>query len=58
MHAPGLDEIERMALDAVEALPEAFRGPARAVLLRVEDLADDALLEETGMADPFALTGL
>lgn len=58
MHAPGLDEIERMALDAVEALPEAFRGPARAVLLRVEDLADDALLDEMGMDDPFALTGL
>lgn len=58
MDAPGLDEIERMALDAVEALPEAFRGPARQVLLRVEDLADDALLAEMGMDDPFALTGL
>ncbi|TYB80548.1 metallopeptidase family protein [Maritimibacter fusiformis] len=58
MDAPGLDEIERMALEAVEALPEAFRGPARDVLLRVEDLADDALLDEMGMDDPFALTGL
>ena len=43
--APGLDEIERLALAAVEALPEAFRAPAQAVVLRVEDLADDGLLD-------------
>ncbi|MCB1358727.1 MAG: metallopeptidase family protein [Maritimibacter sp.] len=55
---PGLDEIERLALAAVEALPDGFRSPARGVVLRVEDLADDALLDEMGIADPFELTGL
>jgi predicted Zn-dependent protease with MMP-like domain len=58
MLPPGLDEIEQMALAAVEALPEAFRVPARAVLLRVDDLASDALLDEMEIDDPFELTGL
>lgn len=58
MFPPGLDEIEQMALAAVEALPEAFRGPARAVLLRVDDLASDTLLDEMEIDDPFELTGL
>lgn len=58
MLPPGLDEIEQMALAAVEALPEAFRVPARAVLLRVDDLASDTLLEEMELDDPFELTGL
>ncbi len=58
MLPPGLDEIEQMALAAVEALPEAFRVPARAVLLRVDDLASDTLLDEMEIDDPFELTGL
>ncbi|MCB1349954.1 MAG: metallopeptidase family protein [Maritimibacter sp.] len=57
-YAPGLDEIERLALAAVETLPEVFRSPARGVVLRVEDLAEDGLLDETGIDDPFELTGL
>ena len=56
--APSLDEIEDMALAAVEALPPGFREPARAVLLRIDELAPDDLLDELGIDDPFALTGL
>lgn len=56
--APDLDAIETLALAAVEALPEAFRGPARAVQLRVEDFPDDDLVDEMGLDDPFELTGL
>jgi len=56
--APSLDEIEAMALEMIEALPEAFRGPARAVVLRVEDFAPEALLDEIGIEDPYELTGL
>jgi len=56
--APSLDDIEAHALAAREALPEAFRRAAGAVLLRVEDFAPDALLGEMGIADPFELTGL
>ena len=56
--APSLDDVEELALAAVAALPEAFRGPARSVLLRVEDLAPDDILDEMGIIDPFELTGL
>ena len=56
--APDAGDIEAMALAAVETLPEAFRDHARAVVLRVEDLAPDAVLDDLGIADPYELTGL
>lgn len=56
--APGLDEIETMALEAVEHLPDGFKTPARAVIIRVEELADEAMLADLGVDDPFQLTGL
>ncbi|MEM7720640.1 MAG: metallopeptidase family protein [Pseudomonadota bacterium] len=58
MTAPDASDIERMALACIEALPDAFRAPAEAVILRVEDFADDAMLSDLEMADPFELTGL
>lgn len=56
--APDAADIEAMALAAVEALPEAFRAPARAVALRIEDFASDEMLDGMGIQDPFELTGL
>lgn len=56
--APDAAMIEAMAIDAIEALPEPFRAPARSVVLRVEDFADDIMLAELGIDDPFELTGL
>ena len=56
--APEIADIEAMAEAAIESLPEAFRGPARGVVLRVEDFASDALLAELGIESPFELTGL
>lgn len=55
--APSADEIEEVARQTVEALPEAFRGAAEAVAIRVADFADDDLLAELEV-DPFELTGL
>ncbi|NNE79785.1 MAG: metallopeptidase family protein [Silicimonas sp.] len=57
-NAPDAADIETMALAAIEALPEAFRTPARAVVLRIEDFASDSILNEMKIADPFQLTGL
>jgi len=57
-YAPDLAAIEALALAAIEALPEAYRGAARAVVLRVEDFAPDAMLEAMGIEDGFDLTGL
>lgn len=56
--APDAADIEAMALAAVEALPETFRGPARAVALRVEDFASDDMLDGLDIESPFDLTGL
>ena len=56
--APDLDQIEALARVAVAALPEPHRDRAQAVALRVEDFADDDLLDEMEIDDPFGLTGL
>ena len=56
--APEIADIEAMAEAALESLPEAFRTPARDVVLRVEDFASDAMLAELGIKSPFELTGL
>ena len=55
---PTLEEIETIAHDTVEALPEAFRGPARTVAIRVEDFPSDDMLASLDIDNPFELTGL
>ncbi len=39
-------------------MPEAFRAFLTDVVLRVEELAEDEVLAELGIEDPFELTGL
>jgi len=56
--APDLETIEQMARSTVAELPAQFAGPARAVLLRVEDFAPDGILDDLQIEDPFELTGL
>jgi len=56
--APDLALIERLAQDALQNLPEPYRTPASAILLRIEDFAPDEVLEAMDLADPFELTGL
>ncbi len=56
--APSLDDIAAMAQQALDALEEPFREPARAVVVRVEDFADAETLETMKIEDPWALTGL
>ncbi|AHM02953.1 hypothetical protein roselon_00512 [Roseibacterium elongatum DSM 19469] len=56
--APGLGEIEALALAAIAALPGVYAAAARAVVLRVEDFAPEEMLREMEMDSPFELTGL
>lgn len=56
--APTLDEIETIARDALDRLPQPFAGHLEGVLLRVEDFASEELLDQMGIEDPFELTGL
>ena len=56
--APDAASIERLADAAIARLPEGFRRHLGNVVLRVEDFADDEVLEQLGIEDPFELTGL
>jgi len=56
--APDADAIEALARAAIARLPEAFRAHLGDVVLRVEDFADDATLDEMGSDNPFELSGL
>jgi predicted Zn-dependent protease with MMP-like domain len=55
---PDLSQIETLAVQAVNALPEAYRDAAMNVALRIEDFASDTVLDDLGIEDPFELTGL
>lgn len=56
--APSLALIERLAHEAIATLPAPFREPATLVRLRIEDFAEDEIVEELGLNDPYELTGL
>ena len=57
-HAPELAAIERVADLAIARLPSPFRDFLDDVVLRVEDFAEEEVLRELGIEDPFELTGL
>ena len=56
--APSLATVERLADQAFARLPEAVRTACAGLAIRVADFADDAVLDELGIEDPFELTGL
>ncbi len=56
--APSLADFAVLAQAAFEGLPAEFRDLAGEVEIRVLDFADDALLDEMGIDNPFELTGL
>lgn len=56
--SPTLDEIEEIARAALRALPSPFADSLGAVVLQVEEFADDATLRSLGIEDPFELSGL
>jgi predicted Zn-dependent protease with MMP-like domain len=56
--APSLDDLERLARAAWAEMPSEFKRLAGDIIFRIEDFADDRLLDEFGVEDPFELTGL
>ena len=56
--APDAAAIERLAEAAIARLPDTFRRHLTNVVLRIEDYADDEVLIQLGIEDPFELTGL
>lgn len=56
--APGPEVFEALALAALERLPAEFRAYLGDVVLRIEEFADDDVLAELGIDNPYELTGL
>jgi predicted Zn-dependent protease with MMP-like domain len=56
--APSLEEVSALAEAAFARLPAAFRALCGNVAIHVADFADDDMLAELGIEDPFELTGL
>jgi predicted Zn-dependent protease with MMP-like domain len=56
--APSLDDFAALAREAFDTLPDPFRRLAGDVVFRVEDFADEAVLDDLGIQDAFELTGL
>lgn len=57
-HAPDAATIEAMAREALAGLPAPFAAHLGAVVLLVEEVADEETLDALGIEDPFELTGL
>jgi len=56
--APTLDDIEALASQALTDLPEPFKSLATDVTCTVAEFAEDDVLAEFGMQNPFELMGL
>ena len=56
--APTLTQMEALARTAIARLPAPFAEHLGGVLLIVEDFADDVVLREMDIDNPFDLTGL
>lgn len=55
---PDTATFERLAHQAMAALPPEFRRHLDGVVVRIEDFADRETLDAVGIADPWGLTGL
>jgi predicted Zn-dependent protease with MMP-like domain len=55
---PSADEIEAIARRALERLPAPFAASVGDIVLQVQDFADEAVLREMGIDEPFELSGL
>ncbi len=55
---PSAEEMEAIAHQVLERLPHPFASSVGDVVLQVKDFADEAVLREMGIDDPFELSGL
>ena len=56
--APSADEIEAVARAVIARLPAAFAAHLGAVVLLIEEWADEETLEAVGIEEPIELTGV
>ena len=55
---PSLADLDALAREAFEAIPDELRVHAAEVIIRVVEFADDDTVREMGLASPFELSGL
>ena len=55
--APSLLDLEILAGTVFAGLPDKFRGLCEGLVIRVEDFAEDEVLDDMEIDDPFALMG-
>lgn len=55
---PSLAEFDALARAAFAELPAAFRALCGDIVVHVAEFADEEILDEVGIEDPFELTGL
>lgn len=56
--APSLDELEVMAHEVYERLPQRFRRMCEGLIIRVDDFPTDEVLDTMGAESEFDLLGL
>jgi predicted Zn-dependent protease with MMP-like domain len=56
--APSLTDFERLAEAAYAELPENFRALCEGLIIRIEDFADDEVLDHLGAESEFDVLGL
>jgi predicted Zn-dependent protease with MMP-like domain len=57
-HPPTTEEIEAIAREALQSLPEPFASHLAHVVLQVDEYAEDDLLRELEIEHPLDLTGV
>ncbi|MBN33429.1 MAG: hypothetical protein CMM46_01385 [Rhodospirillaceae bacterium] len=55
---PTAEEMAAVAEEALASIPEVLRRHVRGIAILVEDFAEDAVLQDMEIADPFELLGL
>jgi predicted Zn-dependent protease with MMP-like domain len=58
LSAPSLAEFERLAEVAYAELPQNFHGLCEGLVIRIEDFADDEVLDHLGAESEFDVLGL
>lgn len=55
---PDLADLDALARDALETIPDELRSRISDVIIRVDDFPDRQIRREMGLRDPFELLGL
>ena len=58
VESPTLDDIEEMAREAFNGLPEDFRSLTGNVVFMVQEFPDDEVVEDMELESPFEILGL